>query len=887
MSGGTKWYQLNYNEIFEKLKSSRDGLEQSEAEKRLSTDGYNEVEAKKEHNRIYKFLNQFASPLIYILLAAAIITFFLEKYIDTAVILSVVIANSIIGYIQESKAEHALESLSKMLVPEATVIRDGQRKVIPSKELVVGDVVILESGNRIPADIRLFYVKNLRVDESPLTGESVPVEKKTRAIDEDSIPLGDQINLSFAGTFVSEGIGRGVVIATGEDTEIGKISQSIRESEEISTPLVQKIARFGVFLSVAILAISVFVFFIGLLRGFDAVETFLAAVSLAVAAIPEGLPATITISFAIGIKAMASRNSIIRSLPAVETLGSATVICSDKTGTLTKNQMTVTEIYTATGTTYNVTGSGYSSEGNFILDNETIDPKKDPVLLETLKAGYLCNDASFKDGDVVGDPTEGALMVSALKAGKFYTPRLDVIPFESEKRIMATLNDDSEGNKVIYVKGSPEKIMELSQHKFDGENEIDIDVNALSEIKKSSEEMATQGLRVIGMGYMNVEKDRERIDYSDLDNLVFLGLQGIIDPPREEVKESINKCKTAGIRVIMITGDHTLTAHSIARQLGIETEKAVAGSDIDDMTDEQLKDTLKNVSVFARTSPEHKSRIVKLLKSEGDIVAVTGDGINDAPALKNADIGISMGASGTEVAREASDMVLVDDNFASIVAAVEEGRDVYNKIQKLIIWMLPTNGGQALTVVSAIILGITLPLLPLHILWINTITTIGLGVTISAEPRAKGLLDNPPRPTGEPLLTQFIKKRIGFVSILMVSAAFFLFTLEMFSSNELPAARTTALNTIVFIQISYLFNIKSLHGYVFDELFSNKYMLIGIGSVIGLQMLLTYHPFMNLIFDTAPIGLYNWLWIITVAIVVFFIIELEKYVYRWIEKRNT
>ncbi|WP_410806877.1 cation-translocating P-type ATPase [Methanohalobium sp.] len=880
MSGDTKWYQLDNDKVFEKLGSGREGLKQEEAEKRLSTDGYNEVKAKKKHSPIYKFLKQFASPLIYILLAAAIITFFLDKLIDTAVILSVVIANSIIGYIQESKAEHALESLSKMLVPEATVLRNGQRNVIPSKELVVGDVVILEAGNRIPADIRLFYVKNLRVDESPLTGESVPVEKKTEVIDDDKIPLGDQKNLSFAGTFVSEGLAHGIVVATGEDTEIGKISESIRESEDISTPLVRKIAKFGIYLSIAIIAVSVFVFFVGILRGFNAVDTFLAAVSLAVAAIPEGLPATITISFAIGIKAMASRNAIIRSLPAVETLGSATVICSDKTGTLTKNQMTVTDIYTATGKNYNVSGTGYSPEGDFILDNETVDPETDPVLLETLKTGFLCNDASFKDGNIVGEPTEGALLISALKAGNFHMPRLDIIPFESEKRIMATLNQDSEENKIIYVKGSPEKIIELSQHKFDGENEVDIDVDALAEIKKSSEEMASKGLRVIGMAYLKVEKDKERIDYSDLSDLVFLGLQGMIDPPREEVKDSIQQCKTAGIRVIMITGDHTLTAYSIARQLGIETEKAIPGNTIDDLTDVQLKETLKTVSVFARTSPEHKSRIVKLLKSDGEIVAVTGDGINDAPALKNSDIGIAMGVSGTEVAREASDMVLVDDNFASIVASVEEGRDVYNKIQKLIIWMLPTNGGQALTVVSAILLGVTLPLLPLHILWINTITTIGLGVTISSEPRAKGLLNKPPRPTDEPILIPFIKKRIGFVSILMVSAAFFLFAVEINTGGELAAARTAALNTIVFIQISYLFNIKSLYDHVFDALLSNRYMLIGIAGVIGLQMLLTYHPFMNLIFDTAPLGLYNWLWIVVMAVLVFFIIEFEKYIYK-------
>lgn len=877
MGGEVKWYRLPSDEIFSLLQSGMEGITQEEAVKRLVKWGYNEVEVKKKHGPLHQFLKQFASPLIYVLIAASVITFFLKEYIDMAVIMGVVLANAVIGFVQERKAERALESLARMLVPEATVLRDGQRRVIPSRELVMGDVVLLEAGDRVPADLRLFYVKNMRADESVLTGESLPVEKIIDPVIKENIPPADQKNISFSSTLITQGLGRGVVVATAKDTEIGRISEFIRETKEISTPLVRTMAHFGVILSVVILLVSLFTFSVGILRGFDMIIIFLASVSLAVAAIPEGLPAIITISLAIGVKKMAAKNAIIRTMPAVETLGSASVICSDKTGTLTKNQMTVKKIYAAQKI-YLVTGAGYTPRGEFFLGDRKIDPYHNPVLIETLKAGTLCNDASLRDDESIdGDPTEGALLISALKVGKFHMPRLDVIPFEPEKRFMATLHRDDDGNKIIYVKGSPEKIIELCRDRFEGSHTGPLDDD---EILITAEKMASDGLRVIGMACKRAGRDTQRIEPEDIQDLTFLGLQGMIDPPREEVRESIGKCRTAGIRVIMITGDHLLTAHTIAKQLGIETQGALSGNDIEKMTDVELQEALDKVSVFARTSPEHKFRIVKLLQGKGNVVAVTGDGINDAPALKTADIGIAMGISGTEVAKEASDMVLADDNFASIVTAVEEGRDVYSKIQRIILWTLPTNGGEGLAVMGAVLLGITLPLLPLHILWINTITAIGLGVPITMEPREKGLLNRHPRPPDEPLLLPVIKKRIVLVAILMVAASFLLFFFELENGKNIDIARTMALNTFVFFEIFYLFNSKSIYEYVFKQLLSNKFMLLGVFIVIGLQMLITYHPVMNTIFRTAPLIPGDWLTIIAVASTVFLIIEFEKYLYK-------
>ncbi len=872
-----KWCSINADTAFDMVDSHPDGLSLQEAEERLQRDGYNEVTSKPEHGPIYRFLKQFASPLIYLLLAATVITFFLELYIDAIVILAVVLANAMIGFIQEGKAQRALESLSKLLVPEARALRDGESTVLPSRELVVGDVVVLEAGDKIPADLRLFYVKNLRADESILTGESVPVAKNIDAIDTGCASFGDQKNVCFAGTLITQGQGRGVVVATGDKTQIGKISEFIRESKDISTPLLRKISRMSFVLSVVIVAIAALTFAVGLLRGYDTVDMFMASVSLAVAAIPEGLPAVITISMAIGVNRMASKNTIIRTMPAVEALGSATVICTDKTGTLTKNQMTVTQIY-ASGKMYEVTGTGYIPEGEFMFDGSPADPMDDRSLVETLRSGALCNDASFKGTDSIdGDPTEGALLISAKKAGKFFLPRKDVVPFEPEHRFMATLHEKEDGSKVVYVKGSPETILQMCKSEFDGEKVVDIESEHL---EKAAEKMASDALRVLGMAYKEVPADIERIEIEDIGDLVFVGLQGMIDPPRDGVMEAIANCKTAGIRVIMITGDHLKTAYAIATSIGIETEGALAGKDVEGMSDEELRDKLKNVSVFARTSPEDKLRVVKALRAQGEVVAVTGDGTNDAPALKTADIGIAMGVTGTEVSKEASSMVLADDNFSSIVAAIEEGRDVYTKIQKILLWTLPTNGGQALAIVIAILFGLTLPLMPLQILWLNTVTAICLGVPITMEPKERGILKKAPRAPDEPILTSLIKKRVVFVSLLIVAGAYLTFFMKLENGGDLDAARTVALNTIVFFQIFYLFNSKSMREYVFRDLLSNRVMLLGIALVLLLQMMITYVPAFNFIFSTARIEMIDWVIIVLVSSSVFFLIEFEKYLYK-------
>ncbi len=875
--GEEKWCGIPAENVFSLFGSDQDGLSNEEASIRLARDGYNEVSARKEHGPVHRFLKQFASPLIYLLLIAAVITLFFGKYADAVVIALVVLANAIIGFIQEGKAQNALESLSKLLVPEARVLREGVSKVLPSRELVVGDVVLLEAGDRVPADLRLFYVKNLRADESILTGESVPVEKNIATINTGCASFGDQKNISFAGTLISQGQGRGIVVATGNDTQIGRISEFIRESKEISTPLLRKMARLSVILSVVIVVIAALTFAIGLLQGYDTVEVFMASVSLAVAAIPEGLPAVITISMAIGVNRMAARNTIIRTVPAVETLGSATVICTDKTGTLTRNQMTVTQVYAA-GKTYAVTGAGYSPEGDFLLNGSKVDPLQDKALMETLKAGVLCNDASFKGTDNIdGDPTEGALLVSGLKAGKFYLPRKDVVPFEPEQRFMATLHEKEDGSRMIYVKGSPETVLDMCVSQFDGNDLVPVDTEG---IMQAAEQMASEALRVLAMAYRDVPKDVAGIEAEDIGDLVFVGLQGMMDPPRDDVMEAIAKCKTAGIRVIMITGDHLKTAYAIATKIGIESADALSGSDMEKMSDEHLGEKLDHVSVFARTSPEDKLRIVKLLQKKGEVVAVTGDGINDAPALKTADIGVAMGLTGTEVAKEASDMVLADDHFSSIVAAIEEGRDVYSKIQKIILWTLPTNGGQGLSIVLAVLLGITLPLVPLQILWLNTVTAIGLGVPITMEPKERGILKRPPRPPKESILVPLIKRRIVFVSLLIVAGAYLTFFLKMGRDGDLTAARTVALNTIVFFQIFYLFNSKSMYEYVYKDLLSNKYMLLGIGIVMLLQLLITYNGALNSVFSTAPLRAVDWLMIIVVSSTVFFLIELEKYLYK-------
>ncbi len=901
----TQWYQMKVEEVLESLATSKKGLTSEEARRRLEKYGYNELKFKRR-GALLRFMLQFKSPLIYVLLAAAITTAVLQMWLDSAVILVVVLANTAIGFIQEGKAEASMEALTKMMVPECTVLRDGKQKDIPAREVVPGDIVLLEEGDRVPADLRLFYTRNLSADEATLTGESVPSEKRTEPLPKANLPPADQSCIAFSGTFIARGSGRGVVVATGEETEIGKIAKLMKETPRVvAAPLMRKIADFTKLIVITVLSLAAINLLLGvLLGGYDLVYSFLASVSLAVAAIPEGLPAILTIALALGARTMARRNALIRRLPAVETLGSATVICSDKTGTLTKNEMTVVRSYCG-GKTYYISGTGYEPKGEFILDGKRINPKEKADLAKLLKAGLLCNNAAFEvvsDGyKLSGDPTEGALLVAAYKAGiTERAPRLDEVPFESEQRYMATLIQE-EGRNTIYVKGSPEKVLEMCQSQLVGAKPKTLDSQ---EFLSKAEEMAKDALRVLGLACKEVPRDKTSLSQEDLKGLTFLGLQGMIDPPREEAIRAVSKCKKAGIRVIMVTGDHPRTAEAIARQLGIDTEGGVLiGEELSRMSDEKLFEVVEKVSVYARVAPAHKFRVATQLQRRGHIVAVTGDGVNDAPALKAADLGIAMGIKGTDVAKEAADMVLVDDNFASIVAAIEEGRHTFENIRKVILYTLPTNGGQALLVIGAVMLipffplfALRLPLEPIQILWINLYDAIALALPLLWEPREKGLLERPPRDPKEPIANKLFFRKVGLVSLLMAGAAFFIFNhfgTPALSEGDidkfrLTQAQTAAFMTVMMVHIFYLFTARSLTKFAFQmNPLSNRRLFLGVIATLILHLTLLY-VLPELGFNplrVAPFPAEWWLLIIPLALPGLFLVELEEIVVERLKKR--
>jgi len=901
-----RWYQLSVEQVFDALESGSTGLSSSESKVRLEVYGYNELKFKKRSTLI-RFLMQFHSALIYILLAAAFVTTILDMRMDTAVILAVVLANTIIGFIQEGKAESSVEALEKMMTPECTVLRDGEKNIIPARDLVPGDVVLLEGGNKVPADLRLFYAKNMSADEAALTGESVPVKKNVEPISKPDLSPADQCCMAFSGTFITRGSGQGVVVGTGEQAEIGKIAKLMKETRKITTPLMRKMADFTRFLVIAILAIAALNFILALLFGFPLEYSFLASVSLAVAAIPEGLPAILTITLAFGVTAMVRKNALIKRLPAAETLGCTTVICTDKTGTLTKNQMTVSRIYCG-GKEYSVSGVGYEPSGAFILDNRAITPEKEGgELIETLKAGYLCSNASLAENkdeggySIVGDPTEGALVVSASKAGiTEHLPRLDEIPFLAEQQCMATLHEGANKNEnVVYVKGSPERVLRMCQNQLVNGSTAPL---RSEEIMAEADEMAGEALRVLGMAYKLVPNGERALNSDDLKGLTFLGLQGMIDPPREEAIEAVQKCKRAGIKVVMITGDHAQTAKAIAYRLGIGEgeDRVITGEELSRMSDDKLYEVVDTVSVYARAAPEHKFRIIKQLRRRGHIIAATGDGVNDAPALKAADIGIAMGITGTEVSKEAADMILTDDNFASIVSAVEEGRHVFDNIKKVILYTLPTNGGQTMLVLGAILLapfiflfnphrGGCLPIEPVQILYINLLDAVALALTLIKEPKEKGLLDRPPRNPKERITDSPFFKKVGLVSVVMAVAGFLMFYYfgEPAISGSvadpellLARARTAAFTTVMLVHICYIFTARSITESAFKfSPFSNKWVLIGVAITLVLQLTIIYAlPSIGVNpFRTAPLPAEWWIPMILVSLPMFFIIEFEKF----------
>jgi cation-transporting ATPase F len=871
------------------------GLSAGEASARLARYGPNELARRRGQGPIIRFLLQFHQPLVYILLAAGAVTLALGEFVDSAVILGVVLVNAVIGFIQEAKALTAIEALARTLVTVATVVREGKRVRISAAELVPGDVVVLQSGDKVPADLRLLRVRDLRIAEAALTGESVPSEKQTDPLPA-STPLADRSNMAYATTLVTYGGGTAVVTATGERTEVGRISQLIATADNLATPLTRRIAQFSKVLLVLILGLAVVNFAIGLARGLPASEMFLASVALAVAAIPEGLPAAVTIVLAIGVSRMAKRRAVVRKLPAVETLGSTTVICSDKTGTLTQNQMTVTAIV-AGGETFEVSGVGYAPEGMVrgpMPDGRPISTANlhgRVTLLECLRAGLLCNDATLfrtEDAwDIQGDPTEGALVVAAAKAGldaavlREEWPRIDAIPFESEYQYMATLHDRGVGlSRVVYLKGSVEAVLRRCDEAWD---EAGHSVPLVPEsVHAAVAELAGRGLRVLALAHKVVPDQTSSIGHSDVGTgLSFLGLQAMIDPPRPEAISAVRACQAAGVRVKMITGDHALTAAAIASQLGLKSSEGcptvMTGEELAACPDAKLPALADRVAVFARVAPEQKLRLVKALQTSGHVVAMTGDGVNDAPALKQADIGIAMGQGGTDVARESADMVLTDDNFATIEAAVEEGRGVFDNLTKFIVWTLPTNIGEGLVILLAVLLGTTLPISPVQILWINMLTAVALGLMLAFEPKETGIMARSPRNPHARLLSAPLIKRIGLVSFLLLGGAFGLFEWSLWLGSTVAEARTVAVNVFVIGELFYLFNCRSLTQSMFRiGLFTNPAAIGGALGMIALQLAFTYAPPMNRLFGTAPIGWMAWGMIVIFGLILYLIVEIEK-----------
>ncbi len=903
------WHALPLEEVAVIWSTSPDaGLTQEEAAVRLHQFGPNEVTARRGRPVWLRFLLQFHQPLMYALLVASAVTVGLGEYLDAVVIFGVVFVNAVVGFIQESRAEHAIESLARMVVTEATVRRDGHKRRIPSREVVPGDIVLLQAGDRVPADLRLVWQRNLQVDESALTGESVPVQKGTTLLAADA-PLADRTNMAFAGTLVTSGQGEGLVVATGDRTETGRIAALMAGTHKVETPLTRKLAHFSRWLLVIILGMAAFTFLTGITLGQPAGLMFLSAVALAVAAIPEGLPAAVTIALAIGVARMARRRAIIRKLPAVETLGSTTVICSDKTGTLTQNQMTVQEIFCG-GELYQVTGSGYAVAGEVRRDGQAVTPDENAALHEVLLAGLLCNDAhiSSEDGtySVHGDPTEIALLVAAHKARlgtaeSLRYPRRDAIPFESELKFMATLHDiPQQQQRVIYLKGAVETVLSRCDTSLDAVGQlVPLDREA---VHGQATRMSSAGLRVLAFARRLVPDGYGSLGHGDVaGGLTFLGLQGMLDPPRPEAIAAVRNCQEAGIAVKMITGDHVLTALAIAHQLGLKegttssgkalpaipdpatgtTERtllALSGTDLATLPAEQLPELAERAAVFARVAPEQKLQIVKALQGRGHVVAMTGDGVNDAPALKQADIGVAMGQSGTDVAREAADMVLTDDNFASIEAAVEEGRSAFDNLTKFIIWTIPTNAGEALTLLIAILLGLSqLPILPLQVLWVNMTTALLLGLMLVFEPKEPDLMRRPPRHPAAPLVTRILFARTVLVTLMMVAGAFGLFLWEQARGTPIAAARTTVVNVIVFIEIVYLFNCRSLTRSPWSlGLVANPLLLLGVGAMVLAQVVFTYWPVFNRLFHSAPLGGDSWVAIIVAGLAAYGVVEVEK-----------
>ncbi|MBS3804942.1 MAG: HAD-IC family P-type ATPase [Oleiphilaceae bacterium] len=894
----TPWHALSKDQALEKLQSSDQGLSQQRANELLEQQGPNKLQEQSGRPWWRRLLDQFNDILIIILLIAGTVSGALGAWVDAGAIFAVVLINAAIGFIQEGKAEKALESIKNMLSPKARVRRDGKLKTVPAEELVPGDIVIISSGDRVPADLRLLSAKQLRAEEAPLTGESEPVSKTTEPVEEDA-ELADRKSMVYASTLCVHGASEGLVVATAMDTEIGHISEMIAEVEQIKTPLQKQLNQFAKRLAAAILALATAMGVFGVMvhdRGIQ--EMFMAGVGLAVAAIPQGLPAIVTITLALGVQAMARRNAIIRQLPAVETLGTVSTIFTDKTGTLTRNEMTVSAIRLA-DRAVQVSGVGFKPEGNFSEENEqgeatstSVNPDDSGTLQRLLVAGVLCNDSALRQKDddwiVDGDPTEGSLLVVAAKAGQEADKirdgyrRLDDIPFESERKYMATLDEARDsGERSIHVKGAPDVLLAMCTRVDSDGGEQDID---REQWRTGVDELSSRGLRVLALARGKAGQS-DSLDAKDVEkDLVLLGLVGMIDPPRKTVIDSIAECREAGVRVKMVTGDHALTARAIGESIGLsETAQAMSGQDIETTSDQDLQDRILTVDVFARAAPEHKLRLVEAIQAQDQICAMTGDGVNDAPALKRANIGVAMGIQGSEASKEAAGMVLADDNFSSIVNAVEEGRRIYTNIRKTITFLLPTNGAESLAILIAVLAGTMLPITPVQILWVNMVTAVTLGLALAFEAAEANIMQRPPRDPDEPLLNPFLIWRIVFVASLLMAPVYGLFIwLQQTPEMPIEVARSAAVNMLVVGELVYLLNTRrsltsslSLQG-----LFGSRPVLIAVGLVIVFQIAWTYAPPMQWLFGSSALSASHWGLIWLVGISIFLLIEIEKWVWR-------
>ncbi len=884
------WHALESRDAIESLNSADTGLTPTQAGERLAQHGPNRIE-QVVHTRLWvRVARQFNNLLIYVLLVAALVTLWLRDYLDAAVILGVVVINALIGFVQEGKAERALDAVRAMLASRATVLRGGDRHEIDAADLVPGDVVLLESGARVPADLRLLRSKNLRIDEAALTGESVPAEKDAAPVAQDA-PLGDRLCMAFAGTTVAVGQASGVVVATAHQTEIGKIGALVSDVSNLATPLTRRLDQFARQITLVIGVVSVITFLYGsFIGGLPPMALFLAVVGLAVAAIPEGLPAIVTITLAIGTAAMARQRAVVRRLPAVETLGSVSVICTDKTGTLTRNEMTAVRVMLA-GRTLNVTGAGYAPEGGFHHDGSALDVAQDADLQRLARCALLCNDAQLyhtpaQGWVLAGDPTEGALLSMARKAGldptheAALTPRLDDIPFESEHRFMATLHHDHAGHVFALLKGAPERVLSLCVNDPRG---APLDSAAW---QARMHEAAAQGERVLALAECQLPAGTVSLSMDDITaRFTLLGLVGLMDPPSVEAIQAVADCHGAGIRVVMITGDHAVTAGAIGREIGLRDGLPLTGAEIDRLDDAALKVRLAQTDVVARASPEHKLRLVATLQSEGKLVAMTGDGVNDAPALKTADIGVAMGQRGTDAAREAADLVLTDDNFATIAGAVREGRTVFDNIKKSLLFVLPTNGGEAGLILLAVFAGLAMPVTAAQILWINMVTSITLDISLAFEPAERGVMQRPPRPAVEPLITRWMLTRVVFVSLLLMGACFFVFNWQMARGGSLEMARTTVINMMVVGEIVYLFNVRhfTASALTWETWLGNPVAVWTAVITLVLQLLLTYAPPMQQLFGTAALDAPTWGVIVALAVGLFVAVEAEK---AWLRYRG-